>query len=64
MQDAAFNDGANVQQWSYGGGSNQQWELVSDNGGNFYIKNRNSGLFLDVAWGLQPGRRQHTTSEL
>ncbi|MBK8971324.1 MAG: RICIN domain-containing protein [Hahellaceae bacterium] len=51
MQDAAFNDGANVQQWSYGGGHNQQWELVSDNSGNYFIKNRNSGLNLDVAWG-------------
>nr|WP_247004735.1 glycoside hydrolase family 11 protein [Halosolutus gelatinilyticus] len=42
------DDGANVQQYSYGGGSNQQWN-VEDTGNDYRIENVNSGKVLDVA---------------
>jgi beta-glucanase (GH16 family) len=51
VADASGNSGANVQQWSYGAGGNQQWELSSAGGGAYFLKNRQSGLYLDIAWG-------------
>ena len=42
------SDGANVQQYSYWGGSNQQWN-VEDTGNGYRIQNVNSGKVLDVA---------------
>jgi beta-glucanase (GH16 family) len=44
-------EGANVQQWGYGGGPNQQWSLEDAGGGYYYVRARNSGMLLDVAWG-------------
>ncbi|WP_276254993.1 glycoside hydrolase family 11 protein [Halomontanus rarus] len=41
-------DGANVQQYSYWGGSNQQWN-VEDTGNGYRIENVNSSNVLDVA---------------
>ncbi len=49
------DDGANVCQWSYWGGSGQSWiiesalESADIAEGEYYIKNVNSGLYLDVA---------------
>lgn len=51
VADNARSAGANVHQWAYGNGGNQQWELQSAGSGVFFLKNRNSGLYLDVAWG-------------
>ena len=46
---ASKADGANVQQWSCHGGSNQSWEFVNTGQNYFQIKNVNSGKCLDVA---------------
>jgi hypothetical protein len=35
-------DNAPIQLWSYGGGKNQQWQLVPEGNGVFHIVNRNS----------------------
>jgi endo-1,4-beta-xylanase len=42
------DDGANVQQYSYWGGENQQWN-VTDTGNGYSIENVNSGKALDVS---------------
>jgi endoglucanase len=42
-------DGANVDQWLYDGGPNQQWTLKSLGNGYYEISNQNSGLALEVA---------------
>jgi endoglucanase len=42
------SDGAAVDQWSYGGGSNQQWQLTYLNNGMYELTAVNSGLALDV----------------
>ncbi|GIF01291.1 RICIN domain-containing protein [Paractinoplanes rishiriensis] len=41
-------DGGNVQQWTWNGTDNQQWEFQNAGGGYFRIVNRNSGKCLDV----------------
>jgi endoglucanase len=41
-------DGAQVIQWQYSGGNNQQWQLVHHTEGFYRIINRNSGKALDV----------------
>jgi hypothetical protein len=41
-------DSALTQLWLYGGGSNQQWQPVSESSGAFHFVNRNSGKCLDV----------------
>ncbi|WP_459194084.1 glycoside hydrolase family 11 protein [Halosimplex sp. J119] len=46
---ASTEDGANVQQYSYGGGANQQWNVEDTGGGVYRIENVNSGKVLDVA---------------
>jgi len=43
------DDGANVQQYSYWGGSNQQWNVEDTGSGAYRIENVNSGKVLDVA---------------
>ncbi|ERJ04949.1 alpha-glucosidase protein [Halorhabdus tiamatea SARL4B] len=43
------DNGANVQQYSYWGGENQQWNVEDTGGGQFRIQNINSGKVLDVA---------------
>lgn len=47
----ATNDGANIIQWSWNNGTNQQWELIETQGGYYKIKNVNSGKLLDVNGG-------------
>jgi len=42
------DDGANVQQYSYWGGENQQWN-VTDTGSGYRLENVNSGKVLDVS---------------
>jgi endo-1,4-beta-xylanase len=42
-------NGANVQQYSYGGGANQQWNVEDTGNGEYRIQNVNSGKVLDVA---------------
>ncbi|TKT87977.1 RICIN domain-containing protein [Dyadobacter frigoris] len=46
---ASTADGANVQQWPYGGGGNQQWTLTHLGGGQYKIIGVGSGKSLDVA---------------
>lgn len=41
--------GANVQQWSYNGGTNQQWKVVDTGDGYYKLVSVNSGKALDVA---------------
>ncbi|SFR91524.1 endo-1,4-beta-xylanase [Halomicrobium zhouii] len=48
VANSSTEDGANVQQYSYWGGSNQQWN-VEDTGNGYRIQNVNSGKVLDVA---------------
>lgn len=43
------NDGANVQQWDFGGKANQSWDIIDLGRGEFSIVNQNSGKALDVA---------------
>ncbi len=49
VANSATEDGANVQQYSYGGGSNQQWNVEDTGSGVYRIANVNSGKVLDVA---------------
>src|SRR5690606_17849277 len=39
---------ANVQQWGYGGGANQQWNLINTGTGYYKIQAKHSGQMLDV----------------
>jgi endo-1,4-beta-xylanase len=43
------SDGANVQQYSYWGGENQQWNVTDTGNGVYRIENVNSGKVLDVS---------------
>lgn len=43
-----LSEGAPAQLWTYGGGTNQQWKIVSKGGGIYNFVNRNSNLCLDV----------------
>jgi hypothetical protein len=45
---ASTTDGASVIQWTWSGGTNQQWRIVDIGGGYHRITNRNSGDALDV----------------
>ncbi|HEX4704991.1 MAG TPA: RICIN domain-containing protein [Pseudonocardiaceae bacterium] len=45
---SATASGTPVQTWSYGGGTNQQWQPVAGSGGTYTFVARNSGLCLDV----------------
>lgn len=42
-------DGAAIQQWSRGGGTNQQFQFVDSGGGYYRIKARHSGKVIDIA---------------
>lgn len=42
------NNGTNIIQWDYSGGSNQQWSFVPLGNGYFSINNKNSSKSLDV----------------
>ncbi|MET7397385.1 ThuA domain-containing protein [Dactylosporangium sp. NPDC005572] len=41
-------DNAPIQTWTYGGGTNQQWQAVSEGGGYYHFVSRLSGKCLDV----------------
>jgi hypothetical protein len=44
------NNGANIHQWTYGGGDNQRWEFVPQVvGGGFQLRALHSGKCLDIA---------------
>lgn len=47
---ASQSEGANVQQWGYGGGANQQWNLLNTGNGYYKLQARHSHQMLDVAW--------------
>jgi hypothetical protein len=42
-------NGATVDQWSYSGGANQQWTVISVGSGAYELSNKNSGQALDVS---------------
>jgi gluconolactonase len=44
-------DGALVHSWTYGGGTNQQWQAVSEGNGFYHFVNLNSGKCLDLTGG-------------
>lgn len=44
-------DGAQVIQWAYNGGNNQQWQLIHYTEGFYRIVNKNSGKVIDVNGG-------------
>lgn len=43
------DNGANIQQWSYGGGDNQRWYIRPEANNTFRIQSVRSGKVLDVA---------------
>ncbi|PJJ09120.1 putative secreted protein (Por secretion system target) [Flavobacterium sp. 1] len=49
VTDVSKNNGANVQQWSYGGGENQKWKAESIGDGYWKLINNNSGKCLEVS---------------
>jgi len=49
-------DGANIIQWTYGGGTNQQWNVLSLGSGAYSIRAVHSGKSLDVSgWSTADG---------
>lgn len=48
VEGVSCNNGANVQQWQYGGGANQEWSIIRVDD-CWKIINRNSGKALDVS---------------
>lgn len=48
VTDVSTNNGANVQQWAYGGGNNQKWRAESVDNGYWKLVNSNSGKCLEV----------------
>jgi len=45
---ASTADGANIIQWGYSGGNNQQWKFTSTGSGYFTVTNRNSNKRIDI----------------
>ena len=54
MAGMSTSNGGQVQQWTYGGTSNQQWKLVDSGSGYVRIVNVNSNKSLDLAQGASP----------
>ncbi len=48
VADSSTDDGANVQQYDYWGGENQQWYVEETSDGSYRIENVNSGKVMDV----------------
>jgi hypothetical protein len=48
VQDRSTSDGANVQQWEYGGNPNQSWDIVDLGRGEYAIVSEGSTKVLDV----------------
>ncbi|MCR2807594.1 RICIN domain-containing protein [Paenibacillus soyae] len=51
MEAAGASNGADVRKSTYTGGANQQWTVTHLGGGQYSIRNVQSGLYLDVASG-------------
>jgi len=51
VEDANTSDGANIIQWTYHGGDNQQWLFVEVEPGYYKIVAKHSGKVMDVAGG-------------
>ena len=49
VENEGRNDGANIQQWDFGGKPNQTWDVIDLGRGEFSIVNQASGKALDVA---------------
>lgn len=47
---ASYSEGANVHQWSFGGGANQQWTMLNTGNGYYKLQANHSKQLLDVAW--------------
>ena len=47
----SYNSGANIIQWNYTSGVNQQWQFVKTASGDYKIINQKSGKVLDVSGG-------------
>lgn len=47
------NQGIQIVQWEYLGGSNQQWNFVPLKDGTYYIQSKKSGMYLDVTGGFK-----------
>lgn len=53
---ASTDDGANVQQWGYGGGTWQQFDVAYQGDGYYSIRPAHSGMSLDVyGWSSEAG---------
>lgn len=49
VKDVSKADNADVQQWDFGGGANQIWDVIDQGDGGFAIISQGSGKALDVA---------------
>ncbi|WP_155856185.1 RICIN domain-containing protein [Cellulomonas sp. URHD0024] len=49
VRDNSTANGAAIQQWTYGGGSNQKWVVTATSGGYYKVVSTLSGKALDVA---------------
>ena len=64
LDGAQLEDGANLQQWEYVGATNQQFEFLESEGGDYKIRSLLSAKFLDAAFGgVEPGTNIHQWSE-
>jgi hypothetical protein len=48
-------DGVKIVQWTWSGGANQQWQLLSNPDGSVRLVNRNSGRLLNSQSGASQG---------
>jgi endoglucanase len=48
VRDNSTSNGAGIQQWSYGGGANQQWVITKISASHYKIISKHSGKALDV----------------
>ena len=56
VADASTADNANVQQWDFTGGENQQWQLEDMGDGYYRLLARHSGKCLEVQdWNYNDG---------
>lgn len=55
VSDISVNDGANIHQWAYVGGSNQKWQITSLGDGSYSIISAHSGKALDAVISSENG---------
>jgi hypothetical protein len=48
VQEKSMQDGANIQQWDFGNGANQLWDVIHQGKGEYSIVSKLSGRALDV----------------